>query len=84
MTDAERREVGLSPYCACQSGQYREAQYDARGIFLTYTCPKCERSKLGGFRADVLTDADYPADEQIEGDYDPMEDFNYVGSRHHY
>jgi hypothetical protein len=66
MTDAERREAGLSPYCACQSGQYREAQYDARGIFLTYTCPKCERSKLRGFRAEVLTDAGYWHDEPID------------------
>ena len=67
MTDAERREAGLSPYCACQAAS-REAQYDARGIFLTYTCPKCKHSKLGGFRADVLTDAGYWADEPIEAE----------------
>jgi hypothetical protein len=65
MTDIELKAAGLSPYCTCQSGEYREAQYDARGIFLTYTCRKCQRAKLAGFRADVLTDADYWADETL-------------------
>jgi cbb3-type cytochrome oxidase cytochrome c subunit len=65
MIDTELKAAGLRPYCACQSGEYREAQYDARGIFLTYTCRKCHRTKMQGFRADVLTDTNYWTDEDI-------------------
>lgn len=46
----------------------REAQYDARGIFLTYTCPRCHAEKMRGFRPDVLMDANYWTDESIDGD----------------
>lgn len=66
MTEAERKAAGLAPYCACQSGLCREAQYDARGIFLTYTCPRCHARKMSGFRADVLTDPNYWHDEPID------------------
>jgi hypothetical protein len=66
ITDPERKREGLSPYCACRSGEYREAQYDARGIFLTYTCPKCHRAKMRGYRPDVLTDSNYWHDEPID------------------
>lgn len=52
--------------CPCGSGEPGEAQYDARGIFLTYTCPKCHKDKMKGFRRDVLTDPNYWADEPIE------------------
>lgn len=54
--------------CPCGSGEPREAQYDARGIFLTYTCPRCHKRKMAGFRAEVLTNPAYEADEPIEGD----------------
>jgi hypothetical protein len=70
MTDAELKKAGLSPYCACRSGLYREAEYDARGIFLTYACPRCRRDKLRGYRAEVLTNPNYAADEDIDGDGD--------------
>ena len=54
--------------CTCGSGLYPEAQHDARGIFLCYTCKKCEREKLAGYRPEVLTDSNYEAVEQIEED----------------
>lgn len=54
--------------CPCGSGKPREEARDARGIFLTFVCDACRKRKLAGFRADVLTDPSYPADEPIEGD----------------
>ena len=54
--------------CPCGSGDYPEAQYDARGIFLCYTCDKCEAVKLSGCRQDVLVDPNYWHDEDTEGD----------------
>jgi hypothetical protein len=54
--------------CPCGSGEYPEAQYDARGIFMCYTCSKCEKEKLAGYRPDVLTDPNYWHDEPIEED----------------
>jgi hypothetical protein len=44
----------------------RSAQYDGHGIFLTYTCPKCHREKMAGFRADIRDR--YETDEPIEDD----------------
>lgn len=52
--------------CPCGSGQYPEAQHDARGIFLCYTCGQCEKQKLAGYRPEVLTNSDYWHDEPIE------------------
>jgi len=46
----------------------KRAQYDARGIFLTYTCPACHAKKMAGYRQDVLTDPNYWADEPIDED----------------
>ena len=46
----------------------RDAQYDARGIFLTYTCPRCHSEKMRGYREDVITDSGYWADEPIDED----------------
>jgi hypothetical protein len=66
MTEAEKKKAGLSPYCACGSGECREAKYDGYGIFLTYTCPKCYREKMRGFRSDI--DDRYECDEAIEAD----------------
>ena len=56
--------------CHCGSGLWPEAQYDGRGIFLTYTCDKCHKEKMSHFRPEILryyTQAD--VDEQIEEDY---------------
>lgn len=54
--------------CHCGSGLYAQAHYDARGIFLTFACEKCEEKKLSGFRRDVLTDPDYWHDEPLDED----------------
>jgi hypothetical protein len=44
----------------------RTARRDGNGIFLTYTCPRCERDKLAGFRADIF--AAYDPDEALDAD----------------
>lgn len=41
---------------------------DARGIYLTRVCSKCEETKTAQYRPDVLTDSNYWADEPIEED----------------
>jgi len=52
--------------CKCGSGLEKEAQYDARGIFLFYGCSQCVKLKLSKFRPDVLHNPNYIADEAIE------------------
>lgn len=54
--------------CFCGSGQTPRPAFDARGIFLTNVCDRCERDKLGEFRPEVLTDPNYWHDELIDGD----------------
>jgi hypothetical protein len=54
--------------CSCGSGKRRSPQYDARSIFLTYTCDDCHDRKMAGYRPDVLTDPNYWTDEPIEDD----------------
>jgi hypothetical protein len=54
--------------CLCGSGKPKSAPYDARGIFLTYTCEDCHARKMAGYRPDVLTDPAYWTDEPIEPD----------------
>jgi hypothetical protein len=49
--------------CPCGSGRAREEARDARGIFLTFVCSACRKQRLAGFRAEVLTDAQYEADD---------------------
>lgn len=55
--------------CGCGSNLPREAEYDARGIFLTFVCDDCREEKLRKYRKDVLEDADYWCDEPIDEDY---------------
>lgn len=51
---------------------------DARGIPLARVCPKCKAQKLSKYRADVLSDSDYSADEAIEADdWRNSEDYDY-------
>jgi hypothetical protein len=52
--------------CSCGSGLHRRAIYDARSIFLTYACEKCERTKLSGYRRDIFTNPNYDHDEPID------------------
>jgi hypothetical protein len=54
--------------CACGSGKPRSAQYDARGIFLTFTCEDCHHRRITEFRPDVLTDPDYWTEEPVDDD----------------
>ena len=41
---------------------------DARGIPVARVCPNCEDEKLSHQRPEVLTDRNYYADEDIDGD----------------
>lgn len=52
--------------CPCGSGEPRNEVYDARGIFVAFTCSECEERKLKGYRKDIFTDSNYWADEPIE------------------
>jgi len=52
--------------CPCGSGKDSQWQVDARGIELCRTCPKCHKEKMARYRPDVLSDANYWADEPIE------------------
>lgn len=54
--------------CPCGSGLDSHWEHDARGIPLARVCPKCKAKRLSGYRADVLTDPNYPADEPIDED----------------
>jgi hypothetical protein len=54
-------------YHACERRE-KMAQYDARGIFLCYTCDKCHETKMSRYRPEVLTNPNYYADEAIEED----------------
>lgn len=53
--------------CTCGSGEFPTAQKDGYGIFLCYTCSKCEADKMARFRPDIRSR--YDTDEQIEPDY---------------
>lgn len=67
MSDAiEPAPGGEARSCPCGSGEPRHARYDARAIFLCFTCNSCHARRMRGFRADVLTDPSYPADEPVE------------------
>ncbi len=54
--------------CMCGSGKFKEAQYDARGIYLCSTCEDCHARKMRGYRPEVLTNPNYECDEQVEPD----------------
>jgi hypothetical protein len=55
--------------CSCGSGEEHWAEFDARGIFLTYVCEQCRDQKLKKYRKDVLDDPNYWHDEPIDEDY---------------
>jgi hypothetical protein len=54
--------------CPFGSGLTSHWKNDARGILLARVCLKCEAEKLSGYRPEVLTDSNYEADEDIDGD----------------
>jgi hypothetical protein len=65
MTDAEYARRIRERLCFCGSMLPKNAEYDARGIFITYACTKCRKYKLSGYRANVLADSDYWHDGPI-------------------
>jgi hypothetical protein len=50
--------------CPCGSLEYPTPQYDGYGIFLCYTCHKCELKKMRQYRHDIKER--YQCDEPIE------------------
>ena len=52
--------------CRCGSGEPRRALYDARGIFCTYVCDRCETERRKEFRSEVFADANYSHEEPID------------------
>ncbi len=54
--------------CNCGSGQVRRQLVDARGIFCGYVCDRCEAEKSSVFRREIFFDANYEADEEVDGD----------------
>jgi hypothetical protein len=54
--------------CSCGSGLWPNENYDARGLFLCYSCDQCHIDRLSVYRPDVLTDSDYWHDESVDGD----------------
>jgi hypothetical protein len=65
----------------CHTRETRDAEYDVKGIFLTFTCPKCRAEKLRTYSPMVLTEeqqmvaygevtaTSYPEEECLEEDY---------------
>jgi hypothetical protein len=49
--------------CNCGSGLTRRELHDARGIFCTFVCDKCERRKRREFRDEIFSDPNYEADD---------------------
>jgi hypothetical protein len=54
--------------CPCGSGLHRRELKDARGIFCTFVCDKCEAAKKRNFRPDIFTDPNYPTVESVDED----------------
>ena len=48
--------------------EQRYALYDARGIFCAYVCEHCEDAQRSKYRADVMTNSNYHADEAIDAE----------------
>ena len=60
------------PLCRCGSGRERHPLLDARGIFCTYVCGKCETRERRRYRPEIFYDSDYYVDEPIEPDEDTI------------
>ncbi len=52
--------------CPCGSGEWPNPVHDARGIFVSYVCHKCEKEKLSGYRPEIFTNPGYWTDETVE------------------
>jgi len=60
--------MGRLQQCPCGSGEFPYDLTDARGIFCSYVCSKCEAAKRATYRPEIFTDGSYWADEQIESE----------------
>lgn len=54
--------------CTCGSGEISSALYDARGIYVSRVCSKCEAKVKSHYRPDIFTDSNYWTDESVEED----------------
>lgn len=54
--------------CHCDSGEERYPLFDARGIFVSYVCERCEEEKKSHYRLDIFEDSNYWADEPVENE----------------
>lgn len=45
--------------CHCGSGEFRSSLYDARGIFVSFYCAKCEKEVRSKYRPEIFTDSSY-------------------------
>jgi len=70
--------------CPCGSNDYPRDLKDAAGIFCCYVCDECEAEKRAGYRPEVFESGSAYAISGEEDAIDPLDDWNYVGSRHHY
>jgi hypothetical protein len=57
-----------TPACPCGSGLPRRELVDARGIFCTFVCDRCEAEKKAHYRPDIFTDPNYETTEPVEED----------------
>jgi len=58
----------ISRPCDCGSEEPRYPLYDARGIFCTYVCDKCEKKVKSRYRPEIFEDGNYQCDEPIDED----------------
>ncbi len=55
--------------CPCESGEVRYELRDARDIFCSYVCSKCEDKVKSKYRPEIFTNNNYSSEEQIEEEY---------------
>ena len=49
-----RCEAATKPSRLCTNREERWAEYDGRGIFLTYVCSECREGKMKRYRPEIL------------------------------
>jgi len=52
--------------CLCGSGLAPYPVYDARDIYVTSVCLKCEKDRLSMYRPEIFSDPDYWTQEPID------------------
>ena len=61
----ELKELVHMP-CICGSGLESQQLFDARGIYVSWVCRKCEQKVRSKFRPEIFTNSHYEVDEPIE------------------